>query len=107
MPTATHTDDPAVKRFLRVLPVAQVVQRTGSAALNMAYVACGRMDAFWSGSLKPWDVAAGVAIVTEAGGAISRMDGTAFDLMIPDLLCSNGSAIHQELQQQLTGVHDS
>jgi myo-inositol-1(or 4)-monophosphatase len=106
MPSAIEADDPAVKRFLRVLPVAQSVQRTGSAALNMAYVACGRMDAFWSGSLKPWDVAAGAVIVTEAGGAISRMNGEPFDLMIPDLLCSNGRGIRRELQERLTSVHD-
>lgn len=106
MPSAIDANDLAVRRFLRVLPVAQSVQRTGSAALNMAYVACGRMDAFWSGSLKPWDVAAGAVIVTEAGGAISRMNGDAFDLMIPDLLCSNGSGIHRELQERLTGVKD-
>ena len=64
----------------------------GSAALNLAYVACGRMDAFWSSSLKPWDVAAGSLLVTEAGGVITRMNGEPFDLLLPDLLATNGPA---------------
>lgn len=101
LPVATRTDDPAVQRFLRVLPRTQTVQRTGSAALNLAYVACGRIDAFWSSSLKPWDMAAGALIVQEAGGRITRMDGRALDLEVPDLLATNGTAIHEELGQLL------
>ncbi len=104
LPTASTAQDSAVARFLAVLPHAQTVQRTGSAALNLAYVACGRIDAFWSSSLKPWDVAAGAIIVREARGKVSRMDGNEFDAMIPDLLASNGSAIHGELADLLTGT---
>lgn len=101
LPVATSPDDIAVKRFLRMLPVAQTVQRTGSAALNLAYVAAGRLDAFWSTSLKPWDMAAGVVLVEEAGGSITRVDGGAFKLGEPNLLASNGSNIHQELTKHL------
>jgi myo-inositol-1(or 4)-monophosphatase len=101
LPSATSPNDPAVLRLLQVLPHAQSLQRTGSAALNLAYVASGRMDAFWSSSLKPWDVAAGSLLVTEAGGAITRMNGDAFDFMLPDLLASNGSGVHRELSQLL------
>jgi myo-inositol-1(or 4)-monophosphatase len=106
LPTGAEVDDPAVARLLRVLPHAQTVQRTGSAALNLAYVACGRIDAFWSSSLKPWDVAAGSLIVAEAGGAISRMSGEDFDVMLPDLLSTNGSPIHQALSDLLTRIND-
>jgi len=106
LPTGAEVDDPAVARLLRVLPHAQTVQRTGSAALNLAYVACGRIDAFWSSSLKPWDVAAGSLIVTEAGGAISQMSGEDFDVMLPDLLSTNGSRIHQALSDLLTRIND-
>ena len=102
LPSAVDVRDPSVVRLLHVLPRAQTLQRTGSAALNLAYVACGRIDAFWSSSLKPWDVAAGSLIVTEAGGTISRMAGEPFDVMLPDLLSSNGSAIHSELRKLLT-----
>lgn len=101
LPVAVTEGNPAIERFLRVLPRAQTVQRTGSAALNLAYVACGRIDAFWSSSLKPWDMAAGAVLVAEAGGRITRMDGRRFDIEVPDLLATNGTELHEELQQLL------
>jgi myo-inositol-1(or 4)-monophosphatase len=101
LPVATHRDDPAVQRFLKVLGHAQTVQRTGSAALNLASVAAGRIEGFWSTSLKPWDMAAGVLIVQEAGGKVSRVDGQPFHLETPDLLATNGTAVHGELSQLL------
>jgi myo-inositol-1(or 4)-monophosphatase len=103
LPSAIDASHPAVGRVLRVLPRAQTLQRTGSAALNLAYVACGRIDAFWSTSLKPWDVAAGFLIVLEAGGAITTTDGVPFDLNVPDLLATNGSPIHGQLVELLSG----
>jgi myo-inositol-1(or 4)-monophosphatase len=97
LPVATSSDDIAVKRFLKMLPHAQAVQRTGSAALNLAYVAAGRLDGFWSTSLKPWDMAAGVVLVEEAGGRVTQLDGGPFRLEDPNLLATNASNIHQEL----------
>lgn len=102
LPTGAGARDPAVERFLRIIPLAQTVQRTGSAALNLAYVAAGRIDAFWSSSLKPWDVAAGTLITQEAGGRVTRMDGRSLDIEIPDLLATNGTELHEELQELLT-----
>ena len=101
LPVATRPDDPAVARFLRVLPHAQTVQRTGSAALNLAYVAAGRLDGYWSSSLKPWDQAAGVLLATEAGGRVTTMDGCSFDVNRPNLLATNGTAIHGALAELL------
>lgn len=101
LPVATRSDDIAVQRFLRMLPHAQAVQRTGSAALNLAYVAAGRLDGFWSSSLKPWDMAAGVVLVEEAGGLVTQLDGGAFRVQEPNLLASNGSTLHQELMGHL------
>lgn len=101
LPVAVLPGDPAIARFLQVINVAQGVQRTGSAALNLAYTASGRIDGFWSGSLKPWDVAAGVLLVEEAGGRTSTMAGGKLSIEVPDLLATNGSAIHEELQQYL------
>jgi myo-inositol-1(or 4)-monophosphatase len=95
-----------IERFLKVLPHAQTIHRSGSAALNLAYVASGRLDAFWSTSLKPWDVAGGSIIVTEAGGRVTKMNGQPLDIHVPDLLCSNGSGIHEELQTLLSGNID-
>ena len=98
--TAEHA---AIRRFLKVLPVAQSVQRSGSAAMNLAYVAAGRLDGFWSQSLKPWDMAAGVLLVTEAGGRVTRADGGPFDVNKPDLLATNGTVMHDELAGLLSG----
>ena len=58
----------------------QGVRRTGSAALDLAFVAAGRTDGFWEFGLKPWDVAAGSLLVEEAGGRVTNMDGSALDL---------------------------
>lgn len=101
LPVACRPEHYAVKQFLNVMPHVQTVQRTGSAALNLAYVAAGRMDAFWSSSLKPWDMAAGILLVQEAGGRATKMNGQPVDIEIPDLLSSNGSLIHDALQQLL------
>ena len=101
LPVGAEPDDPAVDRFLRALRHLQTVHRTGSAALNLAYVACGRIEAFWSSSLRPWDMAAGTLIVREAGGRVSKMSGEPLDIEIADLLATNGSALHDPLQQLL------
>src|SRR5689334_10317116 len=67
------------------------VRRTGSAAIDLAYVACGRLDAFWEFGLKPWDMAAGTLIVREAGGTITNMRGGPHSVTTsPDLLADNG-----------------
>jgi myo-inositol-1(or 4)-monophosphatase len=101
LPVATQPNDPAVQRFLRVLGQAQTVQRTGSAALNLAHLAAGRLDGFWSTSLKPWDMAAGVLMVQEAGGRVTQVNGRPFLLDEPDLLATNGTQVHEELSQLL------
>ena len=72
------------------------VRRAGSAALDLAYVAAGRLEAFWEFNLNPWDTAAGVLLVTEAGGQVSDFAGGAFRLDSREVLASNG-LIHDEL----------
>jgi len=101
LPVKTSAESAAVGRFLKVISEAQSVQRSGSAALNLCYVASGRVDAFWSTSLKPWDMAGGVLIVEEAGGRVTQTGGNQFELEVPDLLASNGTALHGELSQLL------
>jgi myo-inositol-1(or 4)-monophosphatase len=71
------------------------VRRGGSAAIDLAYVACGRLEAFWEFGLNPWDMAAGILLVTEGGGRCTDMRGGPHSLTGPDLLTDNGS-IHQE-----------
>ena len=72
------------------------VRRAGSAALDLAYVACGRMDAFWEFNLNPWDTAAGILLVEEAGGRVTDFAGRPFRLKSDEILASNG-LIHEEL----------
>jgi myo-inositol-1(or 4)-monophosphatase len=76
------------------------LRRTGSTALNLAYVACGRFDGFWAFDNHPWDVAAGVVIVREAGGTVSNLDGTPYDPFTPDALATNGP-LHEEMLTNL------
>jgi myo-inositol-1(or 4)-monophosphatase len=80
------------------------VRRAGSAALDLASVACGRIDGFWEFGLKPWDVAAGSLLVEEAGGTVTNMDGSALDLAGAQILATN-KHIHQEMAQVLRAIH--
>jgi len=72
------------------------VRRDGSAAIDMAYVACGRFDGFWEEGLNPWDMAAGVLLIEEAGGQVSGYDGSAFSIYSPPVVASNGM-IHSQM----------
>lgn len=77
---------------------AQAVRRDGSAALDMAYVACGRFDGFWEDGLNPWDVAAGVLLIEEAGGRVTDYQGDRLDIYTPKVLASNG-LIHDAMMR--------
>ena len=75
---------------------ARAVRRLGSAALDICYVAAGRMDGFWEQDLKPWDIAAGAIILEEAGGRVTDFSGNPFLPRRPQLLATNGK-IHDEM----------
>lgn len=82
----------------RVLGNTSGVRRGGSAALDLCYLAQGSLDAFWEMTLSPWDVAAGVAILLEAGGVATRIDGSPLDLLRPGpVLAANGRGLHAAL----------
>jgi myo-inositol-1(or 4)-monophosphatase len=87
---------PLLAMFGAFLGHARAVRRLGSAALDLCYVAAGRIDGFWEQTLKPWDVAAGALIVEEAGGRITGMDGSRFDPAAAHLVASNGQ-IHEAM----------
>lgn len=72
------------------------VRRDGSAAIDMAYVACGRFDGFWEEGLNPWDMAAGVLLIEEAGGQVTGYDGSKFSIYSPPVVASNG-LIHSQM----------
>ncbi len=77
---------------------AQAVRRDGSAALDLAYVACGRFDGFWEDGLNPWDLAAGVLLIEEAGGSVTDFEGAPLDIYSARVLASNGLVHHAMMQ---------
>lgn len=88
-----HRGRPGHPRFLKemdtVMKEVAGIRRTGSAALDLAFTAAGRFDAYWERNLKPWDMAAGIVIVREAGGFCSDLDGTDKMLETGDIIASN------------------
>lgn len=84
------------EQFIRFQKAARGIRRAGAAALDLAYLAAGRLDGFWEVKLKPWDVAAGTLLVREAGGLVTAFDGSAYDVTNHRILASNG-LIHNEM----------
>lgn len=89
--------------FRSFLARCQGIRRGGSAALDLCYLASGRIDGFWELKLKPWDTAAGALIVTEAGGKLSNFSGEGFSIWGNETLASNG-VIHDEMLAVLTDM---
>ncbi len=88
------------QRMDRCMRHTEGYRRAGSAALDLAYVAAGRLDAYWEGGLCAWDIAAGILLVQEAGGIVSSIDGRAVDLDKGDVLCAN-ARLHREFLRLL------
>ena len=88
------------KHLTEFLLKSRGVRRDGSAAIDMAYVACGRFDGFWEEGLNPWDVAAGVLLIEEAGGRVSYYDDSKFSVYKPPICADNG-LIHSEMLEIL------
>ena len=92
--------DPVISALKDVIVRAQGIRRAGAAAIDLAYVSCGRFDGFWEMKLKPWDTAAGILLVEEAGGMVTDFRGGEYNPFLPEILSSNG-LIHQELIEVL------
>jgi myo-inositol-1(or 4)-monophosphatase len=90
---------PDLLLFMELVYRCQGVRRTGSAALNLCYLAAGRFDVFWSYSTKIWDIAAGVLIIREAGGTVTSPTGGAFSLESGVFLASANEPLHAQLCQ--------
>jgi len=82
------------------------VRRTGSAAIDLAYVACGRLDFFWEFGLKPWDMAAGALLVREAGGRTSDMRGGVHSVTASEHLLADNGLLHEEVLAMFEKVFD-
>lgn len=94
----------AVAAFSYLSHRSMAVRRAGSAALDLCYVACGRLDGYWEHVVGAWDVAAGALLVEEAGGRVTRVDGSPFNVACGQVLSSNGT-LHPALVACLGEVH--
>ena len=99
-PHASGAMGPAVRSIAAVMPRARSVRLLGSGVLNFAWVACGRLSAYWEPELAPWDSAAGTLLIEEAGGIVTDIDSSPYGLSTRAVLGS-ARGIHGELQQVL------
>ena len=101
-PPQVDRDSPEINSFLELLPRIRAFRRLGSAALNLCYVASGQLDAYWAANIKPWDVAAGVLILQEAGGVVSSMHGQPHQLGAKSIAGAGTAALHRQMVAQLS-----
>ena len=92
--------EPVMTRFRNMIMHARGVRRVGSAAMDLCYVACGRFDGFWEERLQPWDTAAGMLIVQEAGGMVSDFSGNFYSIYGKEILATNGF-LHKDMLKTL------
>jgi myo-inositol-1(or 4)-monophosphatase len=102
LPARVHRNSLDLQDFVVAAQACQAVRRSGSAALNLAYVAAGSLDAFWASQIQPWDVAAGVLLVQEAGGVVSGRNGDEFDLWKPHFIAAANRHLRDSIQALLT-----
>ena len=105
-PAGVKGGDPEVARFVRVLEQCRSLRRLGSCALNMCYVAAGRLDGYWATSVSAWDSAAGTVIAREAGAMLTAYDGKPFDDWNPRFCVSGSESLHESLLLLLSGQED-
>ncbi|MEQ8964291.1 MAG: inositol monophosphatase family protein [Azospirillaceae bacterium] len=98
--------DQVAAEFAAVMPKVAGIRRFGAASLDLAYVAAGRLDGFWETGLSPWDVAAGMILITEAGGFVTEIDGGRKPMENASLLAGTPT-MHFELMKLLKGVRES
>ncbi len=99
------TLDEVIGLFAAYVSQSRAVRRLGSAAIDLCWVAAGRMDGFWEERLQPWDTRAGALLVQEAGGRVTGLDGGPWDPAAGHILASNGP-LHGELQRVADGFRD-
>ena len=95
-----ETSDNNYAEFCHLTHLTQGVRRVGCASMDLASVACGRLDGYWERGIQPWDMAAGIVILEEAGGKVTAYDGSPLDINSGRILATNGK-IHDSLSQAL------
>jgi myo-inositol-1(or 4)-monophosphatase len=102
-PSRKRHENVNVHFYYQLAMISHGVRRAGAAALDLAYVACGRLDAFWEFGLNPWDMAAGVLLVREAGGTVTDMHGGPFSVRGPQMLADN-TAVHEPMLHEFAEI---
>lgn len=102
-PSHKRHKNPNIHFYHQITLRTHGIRRAGSAALDLANVACGRYDGFWEFNLNPWDTSAAVVIVREAGGVVTKFDGSEFNIDSREVLASNG-ILHDELMQNFREI---
>ena len=102
-PSHKRHQNPNIYFYHQITLRTHGVRRAGSAALDLCNVACGRFDGFWEFNLNAWDTAAGALIVEEAGGQVSRFDGSPFEIDSRETLASNG-LVHEVLVREFEEI---
>ena len=102
-PSHKRHKNPNINFYHQITLRSHGVRRAGSAALDLCYTACGRFDAYWEFNLNPWDTAAGVLLVSEAGGKVTNFRGGPFNIDSREVLASN-TILHGELLQEFQAI---
>ncbi len=102
--TQVSPDSLAIRQFLEIVQVCHSIRRLGSAALNLCYVAAGRLDGYVAASVQPWDVAAGILIAREAGVEITSLGGGPVDVRHPALACTATAELHADVMEVLSRI---
>jgi len=105
-PTKKRHKNPNIHFYHHITMRTHGIRRGGSAALDLAYVACGRYDAYWEFILNPWDTAAGVLLVEEAGGKVTGVYNTPFEIVSREVVATNG-VLHPGLTKELQNVFEN
>lgn len=103
-PPKLNRDAKEIQQFVEMLLESRSLRRLGSAALNLCYVAAGRLDGYWGGRLNAWDIAAGVLILQESKGEISGQTGDGIDIWRGDLIAAATPSLHQQMLSVLSGI---
>jgi myo-inositol-1(or 4)-monophosphatase len=98
-----QNEDKAIERFTAFLKRGLVVRRLGSAALDLCYTACGRLDGFFESGLSPWDTAAATLILREAGGKVTHYDGSEYSIYKKGVIASNG-LVHELMSETINSL---
>lgn len=101
LPPSVGDNAPDLKDFIQAARLCRAVRRTGSAALNLAYVGAGRLDAHWAHEIKPWDAAAGVLVAAEGGASVTACNGEPYDVWQAHYLVASTPSLHAQLAERL------